>query len=257
MKQDLNKMIEEDKEKTLNKLIDETVSKITEPFPEENYIDYEHARAAHIIDRNFRKYEENEEKIKEIKNGPLTDIVFPSLYVYLIRSRNKDNKDIPGFKERSKTILEWNYNERKVIEKFEKFTKEGLPGEKVRLYRTVNARNMDKIRKNFIIRLLSDNVNMTKLNRVLASVSQMSDVREESKWLFDFDCKDEDKVKEFVLDCKRYSNDAFVELHETPNGYAIVVSHGFDTRKLMTKWLGVDITLKKDGLLFLDMKVNE
>ena len=40
MKQDLNKMIEEDKEKTLNKLIDETVSKITEPFPEENYIDY-------------------------------------------------------------------------------------------------------------------------------------------------------------------------------------------------------------------------
>lgn len=25
------------------------------------------------------------------------------LYVYLIRSRNKDNKDIPNFKERSKT----------------------------------------------------------------------------------------------------------------------------------------------------------
>ena len=106
MKHDLNKMIEEDKEKTLNKLIDSEVKKITEPFPEESYIDRGHARAAQIIKRSFRKYEECEEKIKEIKNGPLTEILFPSLYVYLIRSRNKDNKDIPGFKERSKTILE-------------------------------------------------------------------------------------------------------------------------------------------------------
>ena len=29
-----------------------------------------------------------------------------NLYVYLMRSRNKDNKDIPNFKERVKTILE-------------------------------------------------------------------------------------------------------------------------------------------------------
>jgi hypothetical protein len=27
------------------------------------------------------------------------------LYVYLIRSRNKDNKDIPSFKERAKNYL--------------------------------------------------------------------------------------------------------------------------------------------------------
>lgn len=30
-----------------------------------------------------------------------------SLYVYLMRSRNKDNKDIPNFKQRVKTILEY------------------------------------------------------------------------------------------------------------------------------------------------------
>ena len=29
-----------------------------------------------------------------------------NLYVYLMRSRNKDNKDILNFKERAKTILE-------------------------------------------------------------------------------------------------------------------------------------------------------
>lgn len=39
-----------------------------------------------------------------------------NLYVYLIRSRNKDNKDISNFKERAKTILEYKENEDKVIE---------------------------------------------------------------------------------------------------------------------------------------------
>ena len=41
-----------------------------------------------------------------------------NLYVYLIRSRNKDNKDIPNFKERVETILEYRENEDKVIEAF-------------------------------------------------------------------------------------------------------------------------------------------
>ena len=44
-----------------------------------------------------------------------------SLYVYLIRSRNKDNKDVPNFKERAKTILEYKENEDKVIEAFKSF----------------------------------------------------------------------------------------------------------------------------------------
>lgn len=39
-----------------------------------------------------------------------------NLYVYLIRSRNKDNKDIPSFKGRAETILEYKENEDKVIE---------------------------------------------------------------------------------------------------------------------------------------------
>ena len=42
------------------------------------------------------------------------------LYVYLIRSRNKDNKDVPNFKERAKTILEYKENEdNKMIESSE------------------------------------------------------------------------------------------------------------------------------------------
>ena len=49
-----------------------------------------------------------------------------NLYVYLMRSRNKDNKDIPNFKERAKTILEYKENEDKVIEAFKSFAAKGL-----------------------------------------------------------------------------------------------------------------------------------
>ena len=48
-----------------------------------------------------------------------------------------------------------------------------------------------------------------------------------------------------------------IEKYKTPNGYAIIIPHGFDTRVLMEKWKDYDITLKKDDLLFLDMITNE
>ena len=67
-----------------------------------------------------------------------------NLYVYLIRSRNKDNKDIPNFKERVETIIEYKENEDKIIEKFKSFAAKGVPGEQTRLYRSVNSRNEPK-----------------------------------------------------------------------------------------------------------------
>ena len=180
-----------------------------------------------------------------------------NLYVYLIRSRNKDNKDIPNFKERSKTILEYRENEDKVIETFKSFAAKGLPGEQTRLYRSVNSRNEEKIREELIIRLLRDKPSMTQLNRTLASVSQQVQNRDESKWLFDFDVDDNLLALEFVHDIAKYDI-AFeqIETYKTPHGYAIIVPHGFDTRGLMETWKDYDITLKKDELLFLDMITN-
>lgn len=184
-----------------------------------------------------------------------------NLCVYLIRSRNKDNKDIPNFKERAKTILEYKENEDKVIEAFKSFAAKGLPGEKTRLYRSVNSRNEEKIREELIIRLLRDKPSMTQLNRTLASVAQQVQNRDESKWLFDFDVDDEKAVKRFIDDIYIYTGSQYpieeiVKYYKTPHGYAIIVPHGFDTRKLMEKWKDYDITLKKDELLFLDMITN-
>lgn len=183
------------------------------------------------------------------------------LYVYLICSRNKDNKDVPNFKERTKAILEYKENEDSVIEAFKSFAAKGVPREQTRLYRSVNSRNEEKIREEFIIRLLRDKPSMNKLNRTLASVAQQSCNRDESKWLFDFDVDDEKLAKAFKNDIRSYAyndSDIFFYNHEirqykTPHGYAIVVPHGFDTRELMKEWKDYDITLKKDDLLFLDI----
>ena len=180
------------------------------------------------------------------------------LYVYLIRSRNKDNKNIPGFKERREVILEYKENEDKVIAKFEDFAEKGLPGEKTRLYRSVNSRNEEKIREEFIIRLLRDKPSMTKLNSILASVAQQAQNRDESKWMFDFDIDDKYKVSGFV-DCVHSCSFIplrYINMYKTPNGYAVIVPHGFDTRELMEKWKDYDITLKRDDLLFMDMITN-
>jgi len=182
-----------------------------------------------------------------------------NLYVYLIRSRNKDNKDIPNFKERAKTILEYKENEDKVIETFKDFATKGLPGEQTRLYRSVNSRNEEKIREELIIRLLRDKPSMTQLNRTLTSVAQQVQNRDESKWLFDFDVNDREIAANFLSDINHFSGIKLIDMeyHKTPHGYAIVVPHGFDTRELMEKWKDYDITLKKDELLFLDMITKE
>lgn len=179
------------------------------------------------------------------------------LYVYLIRSRNKDNKDVPNFKKRAKTILEYKENEEKVFDEFYKFAADGVPGEQTRLYRSVNSRNEEKIREELVIRLLRDKPSMTRLNRTFASVAQHVENRDESKWLFDFDVDDEEKVDDFIDDIYFYSGIENHELHKTPHGYAIIVPHGFDIRELMEKWKDYDITLKRDELLFLDMITKE
>ena len=182
-----------------------------------------------------------------------------NLYVYLMRSRNKDNKDIPKFKQRAKTSLECRENEDKVIDAFKSFATKGVPGEQTRLYRSVNSRNEEKIREELIIRLLRDKPSMTQLNRTLASVAQQVQNRDESKWLFDFDVDDREMAANFLSDINHFSGIKLIDMkcHKTPHGYAIIVPHGFDTRELMENWKDYDITLKKDDLLFLDVITNK
>lgn len=98
-----------------------------------------------------------------------------NLYIYLIRSRHKDNNGIPGFKPRTRTILEYEENEEHIREIFADFAKKGLHGEKTRLYKSVNSRNEDKIRHNLTIRLLRDAPKMPTINNTITSVAMKAE----------------------------------------------------------------------------------
>lgn len=182
------------------------------------------------------------------------------LYVYFFCSRNKDNKEVFGFKKRSKTILAYEEDEDKIIKDFKKFVAEGVPGESSRMYRSVNSRNEEKIREEVIIRLLRDKLSMTQVERIVTSAAQKTENREESKWLFDFDVDDKEKAYSFIHDVFTYFSLADrdkIETYRTPHGYAVIVPHGFDTRELMEKWKDYDITLKRDELLFKHLERKE
>ena len=176
------------------------------------------------------------------------------LYIYIMRSRNKDNTGVLLFKERCKTMVKYEDEEEFILKEFKNFAKDGVKGERSRLYKSVNARDEDKVRKGFIIKMFKDEPSITKTNRILSSVAQCTENRAESKWLFDFDNKDCSLLNSFLADVCCISNDDDIidVCKDTPNGFAVVVKHGFDTRELMNKYKQY-VTLKKDEMLFLDI----
>lgn len=195
-----------------------------------------------------------------------------NLYVYCFISRHKDNKNIEGFKTRSKSILAYAEDFDKIEKEFKEWAAAGVPGERTRLYRTLNARAEDKIRDAFMVHLIKNKpLTTTKsYSNLLASIAMKSECRGESMWMFDFDVDDEELVDVFIDDIKEITttyedeNQEHIAVpgikakkYKTPNGYAIVVPHGFDTRNLLEKWGEYDITLKRDDLLFLDVIQKE
>lgn len=181
------------------------------------------------------------------------------LYAYTMVSRNKDNKGVLGFKQRTNSYLCYESEESKMIEKFDRFVSDGVRGEKSRLYKSVNARNEEKTKKAFFARVIATDIPVVKYYRVLVGTSMLIENRAESKWLFDFDSTDEEMLSRFVDRTAYYGNfnkcDVFVQ--QTPHGFAVVVPHGFDTRKLMDEFADCDITLKRDDALFIKMAINE
>ena len=183
------------------------------------------------------------------------------LYVYMMRSRNKDNKDIIDFKERSKNILVYAGDELFVEDLYKRFVAEGKPNEKARLYRSVNARDEDKIRDNLIARLAVEHYPVSKINNLVNSVSQDKSVAIERAWLFDFDCNDYGVLKDFINDIIAYSDaDNIKTVKKTPNGYAVVCYHGFEHANDLIQgyaYQNIDITLMRDDMLFMDIRTTE
>lgn len=186
------------------------------------------------------------------------------LKVYLMTSRNKDNQDIEGFVPRRRAFLA--YEDHDYIEqKFHDFVFGGVPGEMCRLYESVNARDEEKVRKALLVKLISnDNIHIGRINTICAGVAAKKECAAEKRWLIDFDSLDEDLlaeveeyiVQQMVADSKRSRQGEIFEeaarclVHHqrTPNGYAILVPWGFDSRGFAEKYKDV-CTIKKDDFL--------
>lgn len=168
--------------------------------------------------------------------------------VCLFVSRNKDNKYVENFVERRKSFITTKTKE-ELAEEFDNFVSHGIEGEMCRMYLSVNARDNTKIHKE-LLHFLIDNpdFNLAHIQSKIAGIAAKKECALEKKWMFDFDC--EDNVEEFEKAIITFVNPIITRLErrKTPNGYAIIVDHGFDTRNLMEYW-GDIVTLKRDDLL--------
>lgn len=184
-------------------------------------------------------------------------------FTVMFTSRNKDNKELEGFKQRTKAFLhnhdlEDDLNLSDTImwivlelrKEFSYFVDQGVKGETSRMYVSVNPRNTDKANMD-LVHYLIDNPN-TSPNNVYNKLVSFASKKENAlsqRWLFDIDT---DKEEEFnsVLDSIKYYgefNESSLALSKTVNGYAIVVPHGFDSRKVLEEHDFVE--LKRDGNL--------
>ena len=173
-----------------------------------------------------------------------------AMYVVTLVSRNKDNKDVPGFKQRNESFFTDEPVDSKILkDKFNYFVNCGVDGEASRLYYSVNARDTEKSNK-ALCKFLVDNpsYDLRKVKYKHISIASLPQNAATKHWLFDFDIDDKEKVEEFVQDIVSIDNDIEVTYSKTPHGFAVITSRGFDTRTLFKKW-AQDVELKKDDML--------
>ena len=172
------------------------------------------------------------------------------IYVVLFISRNKDNGEVAGFKERRKSfITNKGYDSVELLTDFYDFCNQGQYGEMSRMYMSVNTRNSSVIYKKLLHFIIDNpNFNLCSLSSKVAGLAAKKECALTKRWLFDFDIDDKAKMTEFCVDIKAIDAEIYIETHKTPKGYAVITNRGFDTRSLFQKWTS-DVTLKKDDLL--------
>lgn len=132
-------------------------------------------------------------------------------------------------------------------ETFIDFVNKGLDGEMSRMYVSVNTRDEDKVKRELMHELFDNNVDLVKMESKLASLAAKSKCASEKKWMFDFDSEDKSLLNEFVKELEVLSEKLKPVVYKTPNGYAVVVERGFDSRDLLNRYPFVE--LKRDDML--------
>lgn len=207
-------------------------------------------------------------KNKKWSTGESRELTSKPMHGVLFVARNKDNKDVEGFKERRRAFVTTKTVE-ELQEEFDMFVSGSQSGELVRFYYSVNSRSQEKTQKALMHRLLDEQFNMASMESVVASVAMKKEQAESKRWMFDFDGTTE-QLPEFLSDLQKAVEetsskqgktlDVEVETHKTPNGYAVVVSRGFMTEELLKKWSKSEtgeelVSLKRDDFLCVKWEV--
>lgn len=212
---------------------------------------------------NFAKWNDNFQE-RWVSEKPVWGVMFVS--------RNKDNKNIEGFKERRLPFLSTKVHDKEYMaNEFASFVDDGVDGEMSRVYVSVNSRNVQASKKALLHYLIEnmETYNLAALDGIAMKVAMKRQMAAEKKRLFDFDINDETKVNEFVNDLyERGAAEDTVEVHKTPNGYAVVINRGVDLRGLVDtmpdaklkdkkdkgpwKWSKDEVGYKLDDLLLMD-----
>lgn len=175
-------------------------------------------------------------------------------YLAMFVSRNKDNQDIAGFRQRSRTFLT-SKNTGELELDFLEFCNRGVHGENCRFYISVNERDHSVIYKG-LQHYLIDNpgLDLTKMESRVANLAMKENARLTKRFMFDYDGSKKyiDLFIDDVTESMGADNVIFM-ITETPNGFAVITEHGFDTRELLKKW-GDCVSLKRDGMQFVKMR---
>lgn len=184
-------------------------------------------------------------------------------YVIMFKSRNKDNKDVANFKQRSKCFFARpSKNAAEIYSAFEKFVAEGVPGEVSRYYMSINARNMEKTQNMLIAKLALEDCDLTKIEPITIGLAMQPGCAAEKHWLFDIDTKNIEEVACITADFNSVigsideeNRPEILSFEPTPNGYHLITSHGFDCRAILEKW-GNIISLHRDDYTLIAQLTN-
>lgn len=168
-------------------------------------------------------------------------------------SRNKDNKGIEGFAQRHNVFLTREPQDSpKLMEKFKEFCAKGAPGETSRFYYSVNARD-EEVTKRLLQKYIIEHpdCDICKLDAKITGLAMRPEAAATKHWMFDFDIDERLPLREFCQDIASDNNSIEIDIHKTINGYAVIVNHGFDTRRIMEKWKSKGVELKRDDMLLV------
>ena len=195
------------------------------------------------------------------------DVSKEEIWTILFVSRNKDNRDVENFNQRKKSFVSTKKPE-DLLKEFEVFVNEGVENEFSRFYVSINSRSNTKTFKALQHKMLDEEFNLATMpQRIAAIASKTENAYKKNKWLFDFDPIEnvdlEESLESFIEDVYQAYNETEnrkeeleVIKHKTPNGYAVITTQRFDTRKLMEKWKD-NVELKRDDLLCYAWKTKK